>query len=62
MNALHILGAALLVWLARDLVAGEVYLHRAYYRSLEPIGYWVIILLWLAVAISCFHDLIHLFK
>ncbi|MCG8671589.1 MAG: hypothetical protein MI867_19440 [Pseudomonadales bacterium] len=58
MSALHLLGAALLVWLARDLVAGDVYLHRAFYRSFEPAAYWAVILLWFIVAISCFHDLV----
>lgn len=49
-----LLGCALLLWVAYDLFTGSVWLHREYNRSAEPGGYWFGILLWLAVAISCF--------
>lgn len=50
-----ILGIALLIWVAYDLYGGSVWLHREFFRSEEPIAYWSLILLWLAVAISCFY-------
>ena len=54
MNIWMILGGLLLAWVAYDLYAGVVYLDRAYLRADEPWAYWLIMLLWLAVAISCF--------
>lgn len=59
MQPLHVLGIALLVWVARDLVAGNAYLHRRFSRTIEPAGYWTAITAWLAVALSCFHSLLY---
>ncbi|EAR62633.1 hypothetical protein MED92_05928 [Oceanospirillum sp. MED92] len=50
-----ILGIALLLWVAYDLYAGSVWLHREFYRAQEPTAYWLLILLWTAVAVSCFY-------
>lgn len=58
MTFLHVLGFGLLLWLTRDLIAGDVYLHRQFERVYEPTGYWLGIALWLIVAVSCFHDLV----
>jgi len=49
-----IVGIALLIWLAIDLVTGKVYLHRPYKRASEPVGYWLTILVWLVIATTCF--------
>lgn len=54
MSIAIIIGLSLLTWVAYDLWVGEVWLHRAFYRSQEPFAYWVLMLLWLGVAISCF--------
>ncbi|WP_305986847.1 hypothetical protein [Roseibium sp. MMSF_3544] len=50
-----LLGIALLVWVAYDLVTGKVWLHRAFHRASEPAGYWLTMGLWLLVALSCFY-------
>lgn len=48
------LGGALFIWLLFDLIRGEVYLWQPYKRAHEPAMYWLCILLWGAVALSCF--------
>ncbi|TDF42171.1 hypothetical protein EYS14_04895 [Alteromonadaceae bacterium M269] len=48
------LGIALVVWLIYDLISGSSYLWRAYRRSEEPTKYWLTLLLWSLVAVSCF--------
>lgn len=48
------LGIGLLVWLAYDLFSGAVYLHREIERTTEPALYWFSMLIWAAVAASCF--------
>lgn len=48
------LGIALVIWLAYDLINGSVYLHREIDRNSEPSLYWFSIVLWGAVAASCF--------
>ena len=48
------LGFALMLWLIYDLVMGHVYLHRDIDVESEPLSYWLVMLLWLAVAVSCF--------
>ncbi|MET1412717.1 hypothetical protein ABVF61_10645 [Roseibium sp. HPY-6] len=47
-----ILGIMLLVWVAYDLYAGEVWLHRSFKRKTEPVGYWLTISGWFLVALS----------
>ena len=54
MNWTTMLGIALLLWVAWDLFAGSVWLHREFHRREEPVAYWLTLLLWLAVALSCF--------
>ena len=49
-----VFGIMLLVWVAYDLYAGEVWLHRSFKRKVEPLGYWLTIGLWFLVALSCF--------
>lgn len=49
------LGIFLMLWVVFDLFSGSVWLHRKYQRALEPIRYWLTILLWLLVALSCFY-------
>ncbi len=48
------LGAALVLWVIYDLFSGSAWLHREYVRAEEPVGYWLTMLLWSAVAASCF--------
>lgn len=47
------LGSLLLVWLLYDLMIGRVYLLRAFYFNAEPVGFVLVIFLWLLVAVSC---------
>lgn len=42
-----------MVWLLYDLMIGRVYLHRAFYFNAEPVGFVLVIFLWLLVAVSC---------
>ena len=49
------LGFLLLGWVILDLFTGTVWLHRAFRRSEEPVGYWLIMGLWLLGALSCFY-------
>jgi len=49
-----LLGIALLLWVGWDLLNGSVWLHREFQRAEEPVAYWLTLLLWLAVALSCF--------
>lgn len=55
MNWTVYLGVALLAWVAWDLFAGSVWLHREYLRASEPITYWLLMLVWALVAVSCFY-------
>lgn len=47
-------GIGLVIWLLYDLFTGAVYLHREIERDSEPGLYWFSIVLWGAVAASCF--------
>ena len=49
------LGGFLMLWVLADLLSGKVYFHRAFFRQEQPIHYWVILSLWLLVALSCFY-------
>jgi len=51
----YYLGFFLLLWVVYDLFSGKVWLHREFKRSSEPFAYWSTMLVWLAVAISCFY-------
>ncbi len=55
MSWTFLLGIFLLLWVAYDLLSGRVWLHREFARSDEPGAYWLTLLLWLAVALSCFY-------
>lgn len=44
-----------MLWVLADLLSGKVYFHRAFFRQEQPIHYWVILSLWLLVALSCFY-------
>ena len=54
MSWMTLLGILLLIWVAYDLVAGKVWLHRAFERSVEPTRYWLTTGLWFLLALSCF--------
>lgn len=54
MHWTSILGIALLLWVLWDLFNGSNWLHREFKRSEEPFAYWCTMLIWLAVAVSCF--------
>ncbi|WP_261842962.1 hypothetical protein [Aliamphritea ceti] len=54
MTITAIIGTLLLLWVVWDLFNGSVWLHREFHRAQEPLAYWTTLLLWLAVAISCF--------
>ncbi|WP_165840153.1 hypothetical protein [Motiliproteus coralliicola] len=51
----YYLGITLLLWVLWDLFSGSVWLHREYRRTHEPFGYWLTMLLWTLVAVSCFY-------
>ncbi len=55
MNLAVIVGGVLMLWVLADLISGKVYLHRAFLRSQEPLSYWLIVTVWLLVALSCFY-------
>lgn len=55
MSLTFILGIFLLLWVIYDFFTGRVWLHREFKRSEETFSYWLVLLLWLAVAISCFY-------
>ncbi len=55
MNLSMIVGGFLILWVLADLISGKVYLHRAFLRNQEPLGYWLIVTVWLLVALSCFY-------
>ncbi len=44
-------GVALMLWLAWDLIAGYTYIHRKVKRIEEPALYWVVMLVWAAIAV-----------
>jgi hypothetical protein len=48
------LGVGLILWLLYDLVTGSAYLHREINSDTESSAYWLTMLLWAAVAASCF--------
>ena len=54
MRVSYMIGITLLVWVVLDLFTGKVYLHRLYQRQSEPLAYWLINFLWVAVALSFF--------
>lgn len=54
MSIAFIIGILLLLWVLWDLFSGSVWLHREFKRAEEPFAYWSTLLLWLAVAVSCF--------
>lgn len=55
MSLTFTLGIFLLLWVLYDLFTGQVWLHREFKRKQEPLSYWSILILWLAVALSCFY-------
>ncbi len=55
MSWASILGTVLLFWAAWELFTGRSWLHREFRRDEEPVAYWAIWVLWMAVAISCFY-------
>ena len=54
MSLIHILGFALIAWVLFDLISGKVYLWNQYTRADQPVAYWLTMLLWAAVAATCF--------
>lgn len=48
------LGFGLLLWLLYDLMRGVAYLWQPYIRELQPYMYWLTMLIWVLVAVSCF--------
>lgn len=49
-----IVGSFLLLWFLYDLFNGSVYLHRSFDRRSEPVIYWLLMTVWLTIAMSCF--------
>lgn len=49
-----IAGSLLLIWVAYDLVAGSVWIHRKVERQYEASLYWVSIICYTALGVSCF--------
>ena len=48
------LGILLTLWVLWDLVSGSAYLWHRHTRSEEPGLYWLAMLLWSALAVTCF--------
>lgn len=48
------LGSLLLLWVIWDLFSGHAYLWNRHSRKSEPGSYWFAMLLWSALAASCF--------
>lgn len=48
------LGFALVLWLLVDLVRGVAYIWHPYSRTEQPGMYWLTMLVWGLVAVSCF--------
>lgn len=48
------IGVALFVWTGFDIIKGHTWLHRKVLRDEEPVLYWALIVLWLAVAVLMF--------
>lgn len=49
--AWQFIGAALVIWIIYDLIAGYTYLHRKIQRKQEPLFYWIVLATWMAVAL-----------
>ncbi|MEC7289225.1 MAG: hypothetical protein VXW22_03930 [Pseudomonadota bacterium] len=47
------IGAGLTLWVVWDLITGHVYSYRSVYRAEEPGYYWVMVVVWAAVAAWC---------
>lgn len=49
-----IIGALLAVWVLWDLYAGYTMLWGVIYRAENPGQYWLVLLFWASIAVSCF--------
>ncbi len=47
------IGILLSLWVLWDLFTGHVYSYRSIYRSEEPGYYWIMMLIWAAIAAWC---------
>ena len=48
------IGAALIIWVIRDLYTGNTYTWELIERDAEPVKYWVVVVIWALIALSCF--------
>ena len=54
MSITYLIGFLLVAWVLYDLVTGKVYLWNQYSRAEQPTAYWLTMLLWAAIATTCF--------
>jgi len=54
MNFWTFFGIGFLLWLLIELLTGRVWLHREIKNESESTYYWVIILFWAMLGVSCF--------
>ena len=50
----RVIGVCLFIWVAWDLYAGYTLLYDVIYKAQDPTMYWVAILAWSGLALSCF--------
>ena len=53
MNVWTVVGVGSLLWSLIELLAGRAWLHREIERGSEPTYYWVVMLLWVMLGVSC---------
>lgn len=51
-----VVGVLLLCWVGYDLYQEQTLLHKVIYKSQDPELYWTGIVVWTAVALSCFYS------
>ncbi len=52
MNIWFYIGIGLILWVLYDLYYGVTWTHKPIYRKYEPTTYWVVTLIWIAVAVT----------
>lgn len=52
MNIWLLVGIGLVLWVLYDLYNGVTWIHRPVYRAYEPSTYWIVTLIWVAIAVS----------
>ncbi len=50
----YFVGVALLVWVGWDLYAGYTFIWDIVYRETNPVAYWIALVVWTGLGVSCF--------